>query len=362
MARRSRTRSRTRLRYVLLVLALVVLTALIISGLVSSARSNKGYVTVMNHSVAAQANSISLAQERNGVALSSLMGELHLLTRAQITRAFDDLVYRTTVEAQAASIMPGVGPSHDAGTRYALIQTERAQGVASLRKAVDGLLGLQPYPVVGAPPSAQVVIAPLNQSQASAIGASGGALIERADNQMRSLRLALAASPGHVHLHNTTFVADPSIFSVASMDALFAQLRATASLDPVISPALVGVTFTPSPLPTTTTSGVVALGPTTTLSATVVVANHGNAPARGVIVTMNVSPASAQGPSSARATGSVAPASSAALTTSTLTVVPGMTISVTISVVTPGASAPISRTYRVSIAQATPSPPTTAAG
>ena len=146
------------------------------------------------------------------------------------------------------------------------------------------------------------------------------------------------------------------------MDALCAQLRATPSLDPVISLSLVGVTFTPSPLPTTTTGGVVALGPTSSLSATVVVANPGNAEARGVIVTMSVTPSAPQGPSSARATGSVAPGSSAALTTSMVPVMPGTTISVTISVVAPGGSTPISRIYRVSIAQATPSPPTTAAG
>jgi len=360
MARRSRSRSSTRLRFTIVVVAMLVLTILVVSGLVSSARSNKSYVALMNHSVAAQANSISVAQERNGIALTAFVSEMTLLTRAQITRAFDDLVYRTQVEANAASIMPGSGASHEAGLRFAKIQSERALGVAKLRAAVDGLLGLQSYPVVGAPASTQVRIAALSQTQASALGAYGGALIQRADFEMAALKRALIKAPDHVHLRNTDFVADPSIISVAAMDTLLGHLIATPALAPTISLSLIGATLTPSPLPTTNTSGVVSEGPTTSLGVTVVIANHGNAVARGTVLTMSVSSGSTLTSNSVRATGSVDPASSLALTTPLVTVRPGTIVTLHISVQAPGSGPALTRSYTVSVAQATLTPPTVA--
>lgn len=343
-------------------IALLVLTGLVLSGLISSARSNRGYSEVMNHSVAAQANSISLAQERNGIALTSLMTELPLLTRAQITRAFDDLVYRTQVEAQAASIMGGGGASHNAGQRFAQIQSERAQGVAMIRRAIDGALGLEPFAVIGAPVSNQTTISALNQTQAASLGASAGALIQRADLSMASLKAALRSSPGQVRLRNTTFVADPSIFSVASMTSLLGRLSSTPALAPTISLSLLGVTFTPAPLPTTNTTGVVSESPTTSLGVTAIVANHGNAIARGTTLAISVSARSLATPAIAHAVGTVDAGGSLALSTPLVAVVPGSLVTVRMSVRSPGSGLPLVRSYRVSIAQATPSPPTTSTG
>ena len=360
MARRSRSRSSTRLRFGLAAAALIILTGLVVSGLVSSARSNKVYVEVMNHSVAAQANSISIPQQDNGSALTSLMGELTLLTRAQITRAFDDLVYRTQLVVDASSIMPGDGASHHAGQRFAQIQAERALGVAKIRAAVDGLMGLQPFTVVGAPASAQLVLAPLTQAEASALAAAGGALIQRADGEMLALKVALARGPGHVHLRNTAFVVDPSIFSVAAMDTLFRNLMTTPHLTPVISLSLVGATLIPSPLPTTSTSGVVNEPPTNSLGVTAVIANTGNAVARDTVVVMTVTSPSSFASSSSRAIGSVDAGGSLALRSPSVSVTPGSTVTVHISIHAPGSGVALTRTYRVAIAQATPAPPPSA--
>ena len=80
-----------------------------------------------------------------------------------------------------------------------------------LRSAYDGLLGLRPLPVAGAPGAeAEVVATPalLSSAQAADQIAAAGTILADADRSYRSLRRALPRLAGHARLPASRWVTD----------------------------------------------------------------------------------------------------------------------------------------------------------
>ena len=330
MARR-RSRSRNiNLRFGVVAVLILGLVALVVNGVVSSARSSTSFEVLTNQSFGLQANTITSAQSVQGNQLSQLLANAPGMDRGALERQLNALVTTTSSSAQQASIAASPGPSGGVGPKFAAIVAQRAQATQMIRAAVTGLLGLSG-------PSAAASGAPLlSQTQATQQMSQAGAMLMAADDAFPPLRRTLARAPGHVRLAPSVFISDAGLLTTSTMSALVSALVSSPSLTATHELALASVSLLPSPLPLGNSGQSVTLPPTTDMTVTVVIKNHGNVEVTGVVVKATTTPLQGGVSRTARASTAVPAGGAVSVQLSPITVVPGSTVSLAISM-TPAA-------------------------
>ena len=357
MARRSRRKDRgTTIGLVAAGCAVLLLVALVINGIVSAATSSTSYLQLINRSFTAQANSIFAAQNAQGRLLTQILTSAPAQGRRGLQQQLDLLVRTTATEAAQATTATRPAPSGDLGPRFERIVADRALGASEIRGAIDGLLGMTPLPIAGAPSTPPLISgALLSSTEAATQLTQAGALIASADAAVGGLRRSVAAAPGHPTMIRSVFVKDPTLLSASSMNQLVTDLEASTSLTVVHELTLLAVSLRPSALPTPGSTST-NLPPTTTLVVTTVIKNLGNVAEKPVVVTASTTPVAGGIAGQVQAVGKVAANGAVSITLPTLAVRPGTPITLQISLTPPagqGGNPVVSQTQTVVIAPAT---------
>ncbi|HXY28261.1 MAG TPA: hypothetical protein VEH82_08265, partial [Acidimicrobiales bacterium] len=248
-----RARRRTRTRRVILLVVAVILLALLVGGLTQVARQSQGYDADSNRTLAAQGGLLADQSNATSLAVRTLLEDLPTMARQSLQAALDGAVRQTAAESQEAGVAMGNTPAGSSGSELTAVFTERAQSMEDLRGALDGLLGMEPSAVTGAPASRTVPLpgpaASLSAGEAADRITVAGALLSRSDALYRSVRRTLAASAGHARLPRSVWVADPQLWQAGSVAALVDQVATSPTLEPSHYVVLRTVRLTPPVLP-----------------------------------------------------------------------------------------------------------------
>lgn len=155
---------------------------------------------------------------------------------------------------------------------------------------------------------------------------------------------------------------DAQLWAAGPATTLVSELTSSPSLAPrpevVLLPSTVAVM--PTSVPRVTPGGASVVPPTTTLGVSVVVADRGNMPLDRALVSARVVP---QGPGTVSASSvnvALEPSSTVAVTLPTLSVAPGDSYTLTVSVLPPAGQANLATTsFSYTLTVAPPTPPTT---
>lgn len=377
-----------------MVLAIVVIVAVVVVGSIAeiSAQSaperqaiDRSYVTL--------AIKVVDASNQTGVALAKLLASaptlpnrsLPFTARSQIQQGLDGAVAASDGESSGAASLAPPEPSGGLAPRVAAVFALRAAAVNAIRSAIDGVLGMAPLPIAGAPassasastsaPSAPSTAPSLSTAQASGRLASAGSVLQRADRSYAALASDLkrgkVAGAGSITMPASVWVTgSTSPLSPSQLGALPAALAASAALVPFHHLVVTAVGLSPAALPSTTPndpagSGLIGvscgspastvpgatptvLPPTGTVSALVTVTNCGTVTETGITVSETLAladpPGTSAPPSGARGASahqvvSLLSGSSRALVMPALTVAGGHEYTLTVSLVLSGSQA-----------------------
>ena len=277
------------------------------------------------------------------------MASLTTLGRDRVRSELGSLAGAT---AQVAGEAAALAPPDPTVNGFAGVMEARARGVAQVRQAVGGLLGLGP-----------AGRARLGTAAAAAQLTGAGGVLEQADADYARVRREFLSAPGNARLPRSRWVAHASGWTPAPVQDLVVALTQTPGLAPdhrmVLVPGTVHIVPAAVP-PALHPGGPSVVLPTRSLQVDATVANDGNVAEHGVRVTASVTP---QGPGRADSRtleASVAPGGSVALAFPALAVAPGSTYTLAVAVDPPPGQADRSGTsasYAVRIAP--PTPPTT---
>ena len=356
----------------LVVVVIVVIVGVVVIASIAEINAQSGpYRRMVNRSFGALASPLvnSSTQTGRDLATTMLNAAGTSSTRAGLQQMLDHVVSEATAQSgDAANLVPPASVG-SLDQQLVAVFAERAAAATAARTTVDGLLGLVPLPVAGAPPSPTPAPAPsLTAAQAVAALSAVGTQIRKADADYAAVRRALARAPGPVRLPRSSWVTGPlatAPLGQAQLAAAPPALKASSALAVVhqllisavgLSPPAVGSPGTvgdncanPSSRPANPPTSL--LPPTRKLSAQVTVSNCGNVVEKGVVVSLTVqlapgsptpgkaassTPAS---PSSVRRTIVVGPGGSTSLAMGPLAVVPGSQYVVTMAVAFPSGQA-----------------------
>jgi hypothetical protein len=313
----------------------LVLAALV-GGLLRAHSQSSGYERAIDRSYAAQARLVVEESDRLDVKLRALLRRMPRQSRTTLELGLDTLVRASASLAQEAATAASPPPSSGAGADVAAAMDDRADAVRLLRSAVDGLLGMAPLPVVGAPVSTEPMTPAqrLSAPEAAAELAKAGLLLAEGDRSYAEGRRALRLAPGHALLPPSAWFGHVEALSRGGALALADALAGSPSLAAVHRVELVthAVALTPAPVPSSggaTPGGPVAvLPPTGRIGLSVVIANDGNVTERGIVVRATVQRASRS--AAASSSGGAASGAERAETSRRIALSPGSSISVTL--------------------------------
>jgi hypothetical protein len=319
----------------------------LIGGVLEVGRASGPYRTDVNRSYVAQGAILVGQSTQTGAMLRSLMASMTTRTRTSLQQELDTLAAASSHTAAAAAALSPPAPTVG-GFPAAL--AARAKGVAEVRAAVDGLLGLSR--------AGQALLTP---DRAAALITGAGTLLERSDRTYAAVRRQFRAAPGRATLPRSTWVTDPQGWGSGPVRDLVRALASTATLAPVQRIVLRpdAVRITPAASPPVRPGGSPVVVPTKTLQVSAVVADEGNVGASGVEVSAKVTPQGAGATDSSTAKVSLEPGGSVAVTLPELAVTPGDTYSLTVSVAVPAAQTDRSQTSVTFVVRVAPPTPTT---
>ena len=331
---------------VLVGVAAVLVVAVLVGGLFEVGRGSTSYHRDVNRSYAAQASLLVATSNQQGDQVRALMDDMPGLDRDTLESRLGSLSAASAHLAASATALEPPAPTVG-GLATAL--AERASALSQLRAAVDGLLTLDRA-------------APLAPPSAAARVTAAGALLARADAGYASVRRAFRAAPGNATLPRSVWVPDAQLWAAGPATTLVSELTSSPSLAPrpevVLLPSTVAVM--PTSVPRVTPGGASVVPPTTTLGVSVVVADRGNMPLDRALVSARVVP---QGPGTVSASSvnvALEPSSTVAVTLPTLSVAPGDSYTLTVSVLPPAGQANLATTsFSYTLTVAPPTPPTT---
>jgi CARDB protein len=349
--RRRRRRSLT--TTLVIVLVVVVALVLLIGGAVRVGRASGPYWTDLNRSYAAQGTTLIDRSNETGSQLRTLVAGMPQLTRPALQQQLDSLVTASSQTATSGAALAPPTPSGHLGKDFAGVLADRAEAVTETRAAVDGLLGMAPLPVVGAPTTSTTPApkALLTSDQATADLAGAGRLLHAADQAYAAVRRQFRAAPGGAALPRSVWLRQPWTAGTAStlVDQLSGSHSLLADHRVVLLPH--GIRLTPPVVPPTTPPPPAAtVTPTHSLSVTAVVANEGNVDEPAVTVSVAV-----QGGATHSRTVDLAAGRSQAVVLPSIPVTPGQTYALTVSVTAPAAPTDrtgTTRTFTIKVAPA----------
>jgi hypothetical protein len=351
---------------VLVVVVIVVIVGVVVIASIAEINAQSGpYRRMVNRSFGALASPLvnSSTQTGRDLATTMLNAAGTSSTRAGLQQMLDHVVSEATAQSgDAANLVPPAAVG-SLDQQLVAVFAERAAAATSVRTTVDGLLGLVPLPVAGAPPTSTPAPAPsLTTAQAVAALSGVGTQIRKADADYAAVRRALARAPGPVRIPRSSWVTGPlaaAPLGQAQLAAAPPALKASPALRVVhqllisavgLSPPAVGSAGTvgdncPNPSSRPASPPPSLLPPTKKLSAQVTVSNCGNVTEKGVVVSLTVQLApgsppskaasSAPASSSVRHTIVLGPGGSRSLSMGPLAVVPGSQYVVTMALAFP---------------------------
>ena len=353
--RRRRRRRLSRAGALAVVGALVgaLVLAALVGGLLREHSQSSGYERALDRSYAAQARPIVEESNRLEVKLRTMLRSMPRQTRTSLELGLDTLVRSASSLAEEAATAAFPPPSGSAGADVAAAMADRADAARVLRSAVDGLLGMAPLPVAGAPVTStpETPAQRLSVPAAAAELAKVGLLLAEGDRSYAEGRRVLRLAPGHALLPASAWSGRSTVLSTGGALALANALMGSPSLAAVHRVELVthALALTPAPVPSTggaTPGGPVAvLPPTGRIGLSVVVANDGNVTERGIVVRVSLRSAgqpAATGSAAGAVTGAehsetsshvaLSPGSSISVTLPAIPVVPGRRYTIAVSV------------------------------
>lgn len=333
--RRSRRRSRAR-RLVLFVGALVA-AAVLIGGVTRIGPRSGPFRASVNRSFGEEGAVLVDLSNATGASLRHLLGTMQDQDRQTLQAGLDDVTAQAgdqAVEAAALATNGGVQ------ARFATVFADRAQSADEVRSAIDGLLGMRPLAVAGAPSAGATGGAAtptlLSSTQATDRIAAAGGLLARADRSYQLVRRSLAAMAGHARLPPSRWVTTPSTWQIGALATEVDLVAASTTVRHQLGLSVVQVTPPAVPSPTgVVTPGVSVLSPTHTVVLNVVLTNNGNVdePHASVTFTLALLPTGAT--TSAKRAASVPAARSVSLAPVTFAVKPGRSYQLTVAIALP---------------------------
>lgn len=307
-------------RLTVTVAALLVVVAVAVGVGAQMGAASRPYQTAVNRSYAALAASAVRRSNADGLTLRTTIAGAPADERQVLFGDLDSLAAETASTARQLDFATPPDPSGGAGALCQAALDGRASTVASLRSAVEGLLG-GPAGDAGSDGG---------ETHVAELLAADGAQFQLADREFARCGQILADAPGSAHLPASTWVTKPSTWSALALVALVRSLVAAPSLVAVHRLTVEATSLDPTPL---STSGQVVVPATTTLEPSLVVANGGNVDESGVVVTVRAQPFTARAiRSSTHVTVGVAWGASRALTLPALPVTAGAIYVVTFEV------------------------------
>jgi hypothetical protein len=327
----------------------LVVVAILVGGLTMVSRQSGPFDTSLNRSFASAGGVVADQSNVTGSDLRQLMKGLPTAGRLQLQSGLDAIVQRSAQQStQAASVTDATG----GGTRaqFASVFSDRAAAALQVREALDGLLGLHPLPVAGAPQvTGASTRAPtlLSTSEATSRMTAAGALLERADATYRSVRRALARSAGHARLPASAWVTNEAVWQFDAVATQVEDASTSATLATTHKVQIRTVRISPPALPSPT--GVTSpssstLSPTHQLGVSVVISNLGSVDETRVTVQFTLTSLSASLTSTVTRSSAVPTGRSVALNPVVFAVKPGQGYQLTVAVVLPAGQSDLTNT------------------
>ena len=254
---------------------LIALTAALAIGSVAEIHAQSSdYRTSIDTGYGALASRVVDASNQTGAELATLMdgaatlpnGPIPCTARNEIQQGLDQAVNSTSAQAsQAAGLVPPY-PTGSVSTQFTSVMSERSQATSDLRTTIDGLLGMEPLPVAGAPsnPSPKESAALLPIPKAAAAMAAAGVLLQRADGNYRQLVAYVRRQHIPVHLPASVWVPSPAAsapLSPVRLGASATALSSSAALVPYHQMVITAAGLNPPAVPPAAQSIATSGGP-----------------------------------------------------------------------------------------------------
>jgi hypothetical protein len=344
---------------VVLVCVLVV-AAVLIGGLTQIGPQSKAFDTSVNRSFVSQA--ALLAQESNVTAASlrRLMASMPQQDRPTLEVALSDIAAQATGQATRAAALVTQGGLQ---AQLAAVFADREKAAQEVHSAVDGLLGLHPLAVAGAPDGAGSgagVPTLLSATQATDRIAAAGRLLAASDRSYQQVRHAFVRLAGHPRLPASKWITAADSWQIGSVATQVDLVAASTTLVATHQLVLSAVGITPPALPSPTgvaTPGVSVLSPTTKVTVSVVLTNAGSVDEPHASVTFTLAPAPGSTGAVATTTRTTLVASNRSVTLSPVSfrVKPGSSYQLTVAIGVPAGQTDVANTSLGQLLQIAPS-------
>jgi hypothetical protein len=341
------------------VLACVLVVAAVLIGGVARIGSRSGpFSASVNRSFGAQGTVLVDLSNATGASLRRLMGAMPGQKRQTLQVELDDVTAQAADQAARAAVLSNNGSIEG---RFATVFADRSQSADEVRSAIDGLLGLRPLPVAGAPAVAATAVATptlLSSTQVTDRIAAAGRLLAEADRSYQVVRRSLADMAGHARLPASRWISTPGTWQTAALATQVDLIAASTTLAATPQLGLSVVQITPPAVPSPTgvdTPGVSVLSPTTTVVLNVVLTNNGTVDEPHASVTFTLARLPTGATTTATRAASVLAARSVTLAPVTFAVKPGNSYQLTVAITVPAGQTVAAGTTFVEGLQISPS-------
>jgi hypothetical protein len=357
---RRRPRRRSRYGRVILVVVLAVVVAFVVGGITQIGRQSGPYYTSVNRSFAAQGAMVADESNVTGSSVRRLMGDIATLNRQSLQAELDTFTAQAAAQAAQAQVL--TTPSSPGGVqgRFAAVFADRARAVSEVRAAIDGLFGMHPLAVAGAPTGSTAATATpalLSSLQATNRIAAAGRLLAGADRSYQAARHMLARLPGHARLPASKWISGADIWGIGAVTANVNLWVTSPTLAVTHRLVLSVVQITPPALPSPTgvaTPGSSVLAPTTTIQLNVVLTNLGSVDEPHATVQFTVTPQPTGAAVTVTRRAAVPAGGSGSLSPASFSVKPGLSYQLMVAIVLPAGQADATGTSQTEILQIAP--------
>jgi hypothetical protein len=338
--RRARRRSRAG-RLVVVACALVV-AAVLIGGVTRIGTRSGPFNASANRSFGAQGAVLADLSNATGSSLRRLMGAMQNQDRQTLQAGLDDVTIQSAAQAARVALLVRGG---NLGGRFVAVFADRARAADEVRSAIDGLLGMRPLTVAGAPTAVATDTtssALLTSTQATDRIAAAGRLLQQADRSYQAVRRSLATMAGHARLPVSRWVTTASVWQIGAVATQVDLVAASTTLTAVHQLGLSVVQVTPPAIPSPTgvaTPGVSVLAPTKSVALNVVLTNNGSVDESHASVTLTLTLQPTGVATTRRRTASVLATRSTSLSPVSFAVKPGHSYQLSVAIAVPGGSA-----------------------
>jgi hypothetical protein len=338
-----RTRRRARSRRLVVLVCLLIVAAVLIGGLTQVGSQSGPFDAGINRSFATQGAVLATESNATATSLRRLMTNMPQRDRQTLDADLDDLVGQATAEATRAGVLAADGGIQG---QFASVFADREGAVQEVRSAVDGLLGLHPLAVAGAPVaggSTLRVPTLLSSTQATNRIAAAGRLLIGSDRIYRQVRRALARMAGHARLPSSKWVTAANSWQIGSVATQVDLVAASPKLLVTHQLVLSAVGISPPALPSPTgaaTPGLSMISPTKSVTINVVLSNAGSVDESRASVTLTLAPVpgtpgAATSPAAATRRTALGAGRSVSLAPASFPVKPGTSYQLTVAVAIP---------------------------